>query len=65
MDGWIGSAWAEYKKIGTVHGVKVREGYVESSKLDEPLFTPSTKANQGEHDENISPSQGTSLPSLP
>ena len=62
-NGWTGSAWAEYKKTGTVHGVKVREGYDESSKLVEPLFTPSTKADQGEHDENISPSRGVfSLP---
>lgn len=56
-----GSGWAEYKKSGTVHGIKLPEGYVESSKLDEPLFTPSTKADQGEHDENISPEQAKKL----
>jgi len=49
-----GSAWSEYKKSGTVHGSSLRAGYVESDKFDEPLFTPSTKADQGEHDENIS-----------
>jgi phosphoribosylaminoimidazole-succinocarboxamide synthase len=53
-----GSAWSEYKKKGTVHGIKVREGLVESQKLENPLWTPSTKAEQGEHDENISPEKG-------
>ena len=55
-----GSAWSEYKKKGTVHGIKVPEGLVESQKLEQPLWTPSTKAEQGEHDENISPEKGTS-----
>ncbi|KAI5777368.1 hypothetical protein EDC01DRAFT_624192 [Geopyxis carbonaria] len=50
-----GSAWAEYKKHGTVHGIKVKEGMQESEKFETPLFTPSTKAEQGEHDENIHP----------
>ncbi|KIK94762.1 hypothetical protein PAXRUDRAFT_827681 [Paxillus rubicundulus Ve08.2h10] len=50
-----GSAWAEYKKSGTMHGIRLREGMVESEKLEEPLVTPSTKAEQGAHDENISP----------
>jgi len=49
-----GSGWAEYKKQGTVCGLKLNEGLVESEKLKEPIFTPSTKAEQGEHDENIS-----------
>ena len=53
-----GSAWSEYKKKGTVHGIKVPEGLVESQKLEQPLWTPSTKAEQGEHDENISPEKG-------
>lgn len=48
-----GSGWKEYQKFGTVHGIKIRAGMVESEKLDEILFTPSTKAAQGEHDENI------------
>ncbi|WWC70355.1 phosphoribosylaminoimidazolesuccinocarboxamide synthase [Kwoniella pini CBS 10737] len=50
-----GSAWSEYKKSQTVHGIEMPEGLVESEKLPEPLFTPSTKADQGEHDENIHP----------
>ena len=53
-----GSAWSEYKKNGTVHGIKMPTGLVESQKLEQPLWTPSTKAEQGEHDENISPEQG-------
>ena len=55
-----GSGWAEYKKSGTVHGIPLPPGLVESQKLPEPLFTPSTKAEQGEHDENISPEKGRS-----
>ncbi|KAG6918165.1 hypothetical protein DXG01_016150 [Tephrocybe rancida] len=53
-----GSAWNEYKKSGTVHGITVPAGLVESDKFPEPIFTPSTKAEQGAHDENISPQQG-------
>ena len=49
-----GSGWSEYKKQGTVCGLKLKEGLIESEKLDEPIFTPSSKAEQGEHDENIS-----------
>lgn len=44
-----GSAWKEYKKQGTVHGIKVPEGLRESDAFEKPLFTPSTKAEQGEH----------------
>ncbi|ORY32565.1 hypothetical protein BCR39DRAFT_522888 [Naematelia encephala] len=50
-----GSGWAEYKKSGTVHGIEMPKGLVESQKLEKPIFTPSTKAEQGEHDENIHP----------
>ncbi|WVW83748.1 phosphoribosylaminoimidazolesuccinocarboxamide synthase [Kwoniella bestiolae CBS 10118] len=50
-----GSAWSEYKKSQTVHGISMPAGLVESQKLPKPLFTPSTKADQGEHDENIHP----------
>ena len=53
-----GSAWSEYKKTGTVHGMSLLKGLTESERLAEPLFTPSTKAEQGAHDENISPEQG-------
>jgi len=49
-----GSAWSEYKKHGTVHGMPMPEGLQESQKLEQPIWTPSTKAEQGEHDENIS-----------
>ena len=49
-----GSAWAEYKKSGTMHGQPLPEGLKESDRLPEPVFTPSTKAEQGDHDENIS-----------
>lgn len=48
-----GSAWKSYQKNGTVCGIKLPEGLRESDKLDEPLFTPSTKADTG-HDINIS-----------
>ena len=47
-----GSGWKEYKKNGTVCGIKLPENLVESEKLPEPIFTPSTKADVG-HDENI------------
>ena len=57
----VGSAWAEYKKSGTVHGMPAPAGLVESQKFPEPIFTPSTKADQGAHDENISAEQGMSL----
>lgn len=48
-----GSGWKEYKKSGTVCGIKLPEGLIESAKLPEPIFTPSTKAEEG-HDINIS-----------
>ncbi len=48
-----GSGWKEYKEKGVVCGIKLPEGLLESSRLDEPIFTPSTKAEQG-HDINIS-----------
>ncbi|MEG3585784.1 MAG: phosphoribosylaminoimidazolesuccinocarboxamide synthase [Actinomycetota bacterium] len=49
-----GSAWKEYKKHGTMHGTKLPENLLVSEKLPEPVFTPSTKAEDGLHDENIS-----------
>ena len=48
-----GSGWKEYQKSGTVNGEKLREGYQNASKLDEVLFTPTTKAAIGDHDEAI------------
>jgi phosphoribosylaminoimidazole-succinocarboxamide synthase len=47
----------EYKKKGTVCDIPLPAGLVESQKLDQPLFTPSTKADLGDHDENIHPSK--------
>ena len=49
-----GSGWASYKENGTVCGIKLPEGLVESDKLPEPIYTPNTKADLGDHDENIS-----------
>ena len=50
----VGSGWKDYQKTGIVSGLKLREGYQQASKLDEPLFTPSTTAAVGDHDEAIS-----------
>jgi phosphoribosylaminoimidazole-succinocarboxamide synthase len=52
-----GSGWAEYERAGTVCGIELPAGLVESDRLPEPLFTPSTKAEIGDHDENIPPSR--------
>ena len=49
-----GSGWASYKENGTVCCIKLPEGLQESEKLPEPIYTPSTKAEVGDHDENIS-----------
>ena len=49
-----GSGWANYQKDGTVCGIKLPAGLKECEKLPEPLYTPSTKAELGDHDENIS-----------
>ncbi|MEA3054830.1 MAG: phosphoribosylaminoimidazole-succinocarboxamide synthase [Actinomycetota bacterium] len=48
-----GSAWKEYKARGTVNGMPMPAGMQESQQLPQPIFTPSTKAEQGAHDENI------------
>lgn len=52
-----GSGWESYKENGTVNGLKLPAGLKECQKLPEPLFTPSTKAELGDHDENISVEQ--------
>jgi len=52
-----GSGWKEYQKKGSICDIKLKPGLQESEKLDEPLFTPSTKAELGDHDENIHPSR--------
>ena len=49
-----GSGWASYQKNGTVCGITLPKGLAESDKLPEPIYTPSTKAEIGDHDENIS-----------
>jgi phosphoribosylaminoimidazole-succinocarboxamide synthase len=49
-----GSGWKEYQQSGTVCGISLPPGLTESARLPEPIFTPATKAEQGEHDENIS-----------
>mgnify|MGYP000273485346 CR=1 FL=1 len=48
-----GSGWKDYQKNGQVCGIDLPDGLRESDKLPEPLFTPSTKADMGDHDENI------------
>jgi phosphoribosylaminoimidazole-succinocarboxamide synthase len=49
-----GSGWAEYRETGAIGGLALPPGLIESQKLPEPVFTPSTKAELGTHDENIS-----------
>jgi phosphoribosylaminoimidazole-succinocarboxamide synthase len=49
-----GSGWREYREHGSVCGIELPEGLRESDQLAEPIFTPATKAERGEHDENIS-----------
>lgn len=49
-----GSGWVQYQKTGTICGIKLPENLREAAKLPEVIFTPSTKAEVGEHDENIS-----------
>jgi phosphoribosylaminoimidazole-succinocarboxamide synthase len=48
-----GSGWKEYKESGSISGVTIRPGLWESDRLKEPIFTPATKSQHGEHDENI------------
>ena len=50
----IGSGWSDYQRTGSVCGVSLPEGLQQASKLDKPIFTPATKAELGDHDENIS-----------
>jgi len=56
-----GSAWKEYQRSGTMHGAELPVGMLESAQLPEPVFTPSTKAAAGDHDENISFEQAVDL----
>ncbi|MDH5485974.1 MAG: phosphoribosylaminoimidazolesuccinocarboxamide synthase [Gammaproteobacteria bacterium] len=57
----VGSGWKEYQASGTVCGIKLPSGLKEADRLPEPLFTPSTKAEAGHHDENISFDQAAEL----
>jgi phosphoribosylaminoimidazole-succinocarboxamide synthase len=56
-----GSGWKEYLKNGHVCGIRLPDGLKESDKLPEPIFTPTTKAPQGSHDENITFEQTTEI----
>ncbi|WFD25689.1 phosphoribosylaminoimidazolesuccinocarboxamide synthase [Malassezia nana] len=61
-----GSGWSEYQRTGTVHGISLPAGLVDSQRLPQgPLFTPSTKAEQGAHDENIHPDRVADLVGQP
>ncbi|MGZ8256393.1 MAG: phosphoribosylaminoimidazolesuccinocarboxamide synthase [Gallionella sp.] len=57
----VGSGWKDYQKTGTICGLALPKGLREAEKLPQPLFTPSTKAAVGEHDENISYEQAVQL----
>ena len=57
----VGSGWKEYQKSGTVCGIALPAGLKEAAKLPQPIFTPSTKAAVGDHDENISFAQCEAL----
>jgi phosphoribosylaminoimidazole-succinocarboxamide synthase len=50
----VGSGWHEYQRDGTVCGIGLPPGLVEADRLPEPIFTPATKADEGEHDQNVS-----------
>lgn len=56
-----GSAWSSYKKTGEVNGKKMPEGLQESQELPQPIYTPSTKAELGQHDENISTEEAAKI----
>jgi len=56
-----GSGWNDYKKSGSISGIKLPAGLQESEKFPEPIFTPSTKAEIGTHDENISAEQAMKI----
>ena len=57
----VGSGWKDYQKTGRVCGIALPAGLREAEKLPQPLFTPSTKAAAGDHDENISFAQAVEL----
>src|SRR4029077_1078729 len=57
----IGSGWKDYQQTGAVCGIQLPKGLQQAAKLAEPIFTPATKAEMGEHDENISFEQMSKL----
>ncbi len=57
----VGSGWKEYQSRGTVCSIPLPQGLKQASRLPRPLFTPSTKAEQGAHDENISPERAAEI----
>lgn len=56
-----GTGWNDYQKSGSICGIRLPNGLVESEKLPEPIFTPSTKAEVGVHDENINETQAIDI----
>ena len=56
-----GSGWKDYNRTGKISGIKLPQGLKESEKFSDPIFTPSTKAEIGEHDENISAEQAMEI----
>jgi phosphoribosylaminoimidazole-succinocarboxamide synthase len=56
-----GSGWKEYRQKGSICGIDLPSGLIESQQLPEPIFTPSTKAELGEHDENITFAEAVEL----
>lgn len=56
-----GSGWSDYKKTGKVAGITLPEGLQESQQLPEPIFTPSTKADLGDHDETVDMAQAAAI----
>jgi phosphoribosylaminoimidazole-succinocarboxamide synthase len=57
----IGSGWKDYRNTGEICGIQLRPGLIQAEQLDEPIFTPATKAEMGDHDENISFDQVTRI----
>ncbi|MCH6583492.1 MAG: phosphoribosylaminoimidazolesuccinocarboxamide synthase [Gammaproteobacteria bacterium] len=60
----IGSGWKDYQATGAVCGIELPAGLLQADKLPEPIFTPSTKADVGDHDDNISFDRAAELISL-
>ena len=56
-----GSGWKDYRANGSISGHRLRAGLAEAEQLSEPIFTPATKAERGDHDENISSDQARSM----